>query len=100
MDWIIVFLEIILDGICEGWFYLMQMIVPKKMKNKYFRIMLKIFVGIYSIALLICTIIGISYLFSNDDHYKAIGMYMVCIPLAISVLQIVGSIVLRIKNKE
>jgi len=34
MDWIIVFLEIIFEGICEGWFYLMQRCVPDKMENK------------------------------------------------------------------
>ncbi len=100
MDWIIVFLEIIFEGICEGWFYLMQRCVPDKMENKNFRVVLKILVGVFSIALLVCVLVGITYLLSNDERSRSLGKYMVFIPLAISGLQIAGGIAFRAKSKE
>ena len=100
MDWIIVFLEIIFEGICEGWFYLMQKCVPDKMENKKFRFVLKIVVGVFSIVLLVCVLVGISFWLSNDEHSRSLGMYMVFIPLAISGLQIAGGVAFHIKNKK
>lgn len=100
VDWILVFIELIFEGICDGWFYLMQWIVPDKMANKRFRMILKILVGIFSIGLLITTLIGLVIMFSNDEQTKGIGKYMVFVPLVISVLQILVGIITRKANKK
>ena len=99
MDWIVDLLEIVFEGICEGWFYLMQRIVPNKMKNKKVRVLLKILVGIFSIALFMSVVIGVIFIFSNDGPSKSIGRYLIVIPLIISVLQIIAGIVIHIKKK-
>ena len=65
MDWITFVFEMIFDGICDIWFYLMQRIVPDKMENPKFQKLLKVLVGIFSIALLFCVLIGIVYLLSK-----------------------------------
>ena len=51
--------ELILDLIIEGWFSLIQWILPEKIFSNVFRNVLKILIGIFSAILLIIFIIGI-----------------------------------------
>lgn len=93
--------ELLFDGAIEGWFHLMQLIVPEKVLSQGYRIALKIIVGIFTIILFLSMFLGIFALISNDEYTNYIGKYMVFIPLVISAVQIILGIVFRCtKNKK
>lgn len=88
--------EFIFDSIIEGYFALMQWIIPQKWLSKNFQTVLKIIVYIFTALLFITMFFGIFALISDDEYTKAIGRYMVFIPLAISLVQIVFGIIMRV----
>ena len=92
--------ELIFDSILEGCFALMQWIVPQKWIGKRFQTALKIIVGIFTVLLLVIMFFGFLALISEDADTKILGRYMVYIPLAISVVQILFGIILRIISKR
>lgn len=101
MDWLIAFFaDIFFDGICEGWFWLMQWIVPTDLENKVFRRVLKILIGIFSIVVLLILLAGAVYMTSNDSHTVKIGTYMFVGALFVSIMQISAGILFRNKNKK
>lgn len=93
-------LELIFDSVLEGYFALMQWIVPQKWIGKHFRTALKIIVGIFTCLLFIIMFLGFFALISDDADTKIWGRYMVYIPLAISVVQILFGVVLRIITRK
>lgn len=93
--------ELIFDGMIEGYFALMQWIVPNRIFGERVRIILKIFAGIFTSALLFFMILGIFAMLNNDEGIKYIGKLMFFIPLGISIVQIIIGIVIHyISNKK
>ena len=92
--------EFIFDVFIDGWFDLMLLIVPEKWSSKRLQIFLKIIVVIITCLLFIVMFLGVFALISDDEYTKTIGRYMVYIPLAISLVQILLGITLRIIAKK
>ncbi len=93
-------IELLFDGIIEGWFYLMQWIVPEKMQNKTVRRILKFVIGFLSVLLMMCMFLGFFAIISDDYDTHQLGKYMVFIPLGISIVQIIFGIIVKIINKK
>lgn len=91
--------ELIFDLIIEGWFSLMQWVVPKKTISTGFCTAFKILIGIYSAILMVIFIIGILCAIATEltvfDLWK-----LIFIPLGLSVIQIVLGIVVRCITKK
>ena len=93
-------LELLVDGIIEGWFYLMEWIVPDRHITRTFRIVLKVFVWIFSALLFVIMFVGFFAIISPNPDTHLLGKYMVFIPLGISAIQITLGIVVRIISKK
>lgn len=93
-------LEFLIDSIIEGWFYLMEWIIPERYISRTLRIVLKICVWIFSTVLFMIMVIGFFAIISDDADTKQFGKYMFFIPLGISIVQIVIGIVVRIISKK
>ena len=93
-------LELLIDGIIEGWFYLMEWIIPDRYITRTLRIVLKVFVWIFSALLFIIMFLGFFAIISPDTDTHLLGKYMVFIPLGISVIQIAFGIIVRIISKK
>ncbi len=92
--------ELLGDAIIDGWFFLMEWIIPEKYFSKTFQIVLKIFVGVFSALLFIIMVCGVFAIISSDPYTHQIGKYMLFIPLGVSAVQIVLGIVVRITTKK
>ena len=92
--------ELLFDAIIEGYFYLMQMIVPKNKFGRGLCIALKIFAGIFTCILLFIMFLGVFALISDDKDTRLLGICMVFISLAISLVQIIFGLVIRHKTKN
>ena len=93
-------IDFIFESIVDGYFALMQWIIPKRWIGKHFQTALKIIVGIITFFLFLIMLLGIFALISDDAYTKSVGRYMVFIPLAISVVQILFGIILRIITRK
>ena len=93
-------LELLVDAIIEGWLYLMEWIVPERYLSRTFRIILKVFVWIFSALLLFIMFLGIFAIISPDPDTHLLGKYMVFVPLGISAVQISLGIIVRIISKK
>ena len=93
-------LELLVDGIIEGWLYLMEWIVPERYLSRTFRIVFKVFVWIFSALLLFTMLLGIFAIISPDPDIHVFGKYMVFVPLGISAVQILIGIIVRIISKK
>ena len=93
-------LELLVDGIIEGWFYLMEWIIPERYLTRTFRIVLKVFVWIFSALLLFIIFLGIFAIISPDPDTHLLGRYMVFVPLGISAVQILLGIIVRVISKK
>ena len=93
-------LELLVDGIIEGWLFLMEWIIPERCISRTFRIVLKIFVRIFSALLLLTMFLGIFAIISSDPYTHLLGKYMIFIPLGISAVQISFGIIVRIISKK
>ena len=93
-------LEFLVDGIIEGWFYLMEWIIPERYLTRTFRIVLKVFVWIFSALLLFIIFLGIFAIISPDPDTHLLGRYMVFVPLGISAVQILLGIIVRVISKK
>ena len=93
-------IEYLLELIIDGWFSLMQWIIPEKFINKGIKIVLRVIVWIVSFALLVILIIGLLAALLTEatvfDLWK-----LIFIPLAISLVQIILGVVVRyVINKK
>ena len=93
-------LELLADGIIDGWFLLMEWIVPEKYLSRRLRIVLKVFVWIFSCLLFFIMVLGVFAIISPDPDTHLLGKYMVFIPLGISAVQILLGIIVRIISKK
>ncbi len=92
-------LEAIGDGLVEGWFELMQWLIPEKMKRKKLRFVMKTVCYIFSMVLFLVFLFGVFALLSDDPETRRWGKYMVFIPAGISILQISAGIIGKIARK-
>ncbi len=93
-------LELLVDGIVEGWFYLMELIVPERYLSRTFRMILRGFVWTFSGLLLFIMLLGVFAFISPDHDTHLLGKYMIFVPLAISAVQIALGIIVRIITKK
>ena len=93
-------LELLGDAIIEGWFFLMEWIIPERYFSRTFRTVLRILVWVFSAFLLFVMLLGVFALISDDIYVRQIGKYMLFIPLGISVVQIIFGIIVRIVSKR
>ena len=93
-------LELLVDAIIEGWFYLMEWIIPERYITRTVRIVLKVFVWILSSLLFVIMFLGVFAIISPDPDIHLLGKYMIFIPLGISVIQILLGIIVRIISKK
>ena len=93
-------LELLVDGIIEGWFYLMEWIIPERYITRTIRIVLKVLVWIFSGLLFVIMFLGFFAIISPDPDTHLLGKYMVFIPLGISAVQILIGIIVRIISKK
>ena len=94
--------EVVLELFTEGYLELMMLIVPEKSQSGKLRTFLKVIAAVIALVLFFLMMIGALLWASDDSEAKTIGQYMVLIPLAVSILQIVIGVVLRhrAKNKK
>lgn len=93
-------LELLVDLIIEGWFYLMVSIVPERCCSSALRTVIKVFVWIFSISITFIMILGIFAIISPDPDTHSVGKYMFFITLGISAVQIVLGIIVRVISKK
>ena len=93
-------LELLGDAIIEGWFFLMEWIIPERYLSRTFRTVLTILVWVFSALLLFVMLLGVFALISEDIYVKQIGRYMFFVPLIISAVQIAFGIIVRIVSKR
>ena len=93
-------LELLVDGIIEGWFYLMEWIIPDRYITRTGRIVLKVLVWIFSAFLFVIMFLGFFAIISPNPDTHLLGIYMVFIPLGISAVQILIGIIVRIISKK
>ncbi len=93
-------LELLADGIIECWFYLMEWIIPDRYLTRTVRIVLKVFVWIFSGLLFVIMFLGIFAIISPDPDTHLLGKYMILIPLGISAIQIFLGVIVRIISKK
>ena len=74
-------LELLVDGIIEGWFYVMEWIVPERYVSRTFRVILKVLVWMFFALLLLIMFLGIFAIISPDPDTHLLGEYMVFVPL-------------------
>ncbi len=93
-------LGLIVDLILEGWFELMQFIVPDKMASRAFRSFLKVIVFIFTCVLYCSMFFGIIAMINPDEFVHKLGMYMFFVPLGISIVQILIGLIVNLKKKK
>ena len=93
-------LDLLVYAIIEGWFFLMEWIIPERYLSRTFRTVLRILVWVFSALLLFVMILGVFALISDDIYVRQIGKYMLFIPLGISAVQIIFGIIVRIVAKR
>ena len=93
-------LELLGNAIIEGWFFLMEWIIPERYLSRTIRTVLRILVWVFSVFLLLVMLLGVFAIISDDTYTKQIGRYMLFIPLGISAVQIIFGIIVRIVSKR
>ena len=93
-------LELLVEAIVEGWFFLMEWIILERYLSRTFRTVLRILVWVFSALLLFIMLLGVFALISDDIYVRQIGKYMLFIPLGISAVQIIFGIIVRIVSKR
>lgn len=92
--------EIVFGSMIEGYFYLMTLIAPERSPNQKTRNAIMVFATAIAGILFVVLFIGIFISLSDDAYTKMIGRYMVFIPLAIILIQILLGIILRLIVKR
>ncbi len=92
-------LELAVEAIVDGWFALMQWIIPEKYLGKTTRRVLKIIVSIFSTVLFITFLLGILAAALTDATVMDLWK-LIFIPLGISLIQIILGIIVRIFTRK
>ena len=78
----------------------MEWIIPDRYITRTLRIVLKVFVWIFSGLLFVIMFLGIFAIISPDPDTHLLGKYMILIPLGISAIQILLGVIVRIISKR
>ncbi len=93
--------ELLSEAILDGWFYLMEMIIPEKYISRRFQRFLKFLVRTFCTIMLCAMMVGFCASLSYDADTKQFGKYLLFITLAISAVQIlIGFIVRAVSIKK
>lgn len=92
--------EWLLESILDGWFCLMQWIVPSKKLGKGTRAFLKILAFIFSLIFFVSMVLGGLAFISDNQFTHQMGKYLLFIPLGISAVQIIFGIIIRYIEKH
>ena len=90
-------LELIVEGVAYTYGELMLLIVPKRMRSKKLKNVLRTVVCLFSVALFLLIIVG---LVLTDQGIRPLGDYLTYIPLVIIVIQIISGIIVKISGKS
>lgn len=93
-------LELLGDAIIDGWFFLMEQIVPERYLSRTLRTVLRILVWVFSAFLLFLMLLGVFALISDDIYIKQIGRRMLFLSLGISAAQIFFGIIVRLVSRK
>ena len=95
-------LELLSEAILDGWFYLMEQIIPEKYISKKLQGFLRFLVWTFCAILLCAMLVGIGCFLSDDADTRQFGKALIFITLAVSAVQIIAGIIVRIisKNKK
>ena len=91
--------ELIFELIINGWFSLMQWIVPQRRLGKTTRIILKIIIGIFSVVLFVTFLIGVLAAALTEATVMDLWK-LIFIPLGISLAQIILGLIARIVTRK
>ena len=91
--------ELIFELIINGWFSLMQWIVPQRRLGKTTRIILKIIIGIFSAVLFVTFLIGVLAAALTEATVMDLWK-LIFIPLGISLAQIILGLIARIVTRK
>ncbi len=92
--------ELAFDALLDGWLYLMELIIPQRMKSKAAHIAITVLVWIFSALLLLAVFVGVILLFNPDPLLKSLGKTVLCTSLSVSAVQITVGIILQIVRKR
>ena len=93
-------LELLVDAIVDGWFSLMEWIIPERYISRTLRTVLRFLVWVFCTLLLFVMLFGVFAIISDDVYIKQIGKYMLFVSLGISAVQISFGIIVRIVSKK
>ncbi len=93
-------LELLVEGIIDGWFYLMEWIIPEKYISKKLQGFLRFLVWTFCAILLCAMMVGIGCFLSDDADTKQVGKHLIFIVLGISTVQIIFGIIVRTVSKK
>lgn len=96
--------ELLIEVIFAIYIKLMTLFVPDYQYDKKTQEKIKKGVTVFAALLLFCAIIGFILYINSDPTIKAVGSYMLFVPLIIIGIQIISGIIYKIvkfiKNKE
>ena len=91
--------DCLFELIIDGWFSLMQWIIPQKQLGRGTRLLLQIIIGVFSAVLLITFCIGV--LGAIFTEATALDLWkLIFIPLGISIVQILIGILVRLTSRK
>lgn len=94
---IVMLVDLVLDIICEVYFYLMKLIIPESIHNKKIKKVVKICVTVFSMLLIFLILLGIGFLGSKDRW--VMGWCLIVISLTIILIQSIVGVIIRCKVK-
>ncbi len=89
------FFEIIVEGVGSLWMYLMCLVLPKGL-SKRARAVLRGCVAVLCVVIFLSMLIGVILMCSEGALTQTVGRYLFFIPLAITLLQILLGIVVKL----
>ncbi len=93
-------LELLVEGIIDGWFYLMELIIPEKYISRKLHSFFKFLVWTFCAILLCAIMVGFGAFLSDDADTKQFGKHLLFITLVISAVQILIGIIVRTVTKK
>lgn len=93
-------LELLFEAIFDGWFYLMELIIPEKYISHKLHSFLKFLVWTFCAILLCAMMVGGGASLSDDADTKQFGKQLLFVTLVISAVQILIGIIVRTVTKK
>ncbi|MBE6788736.1 MAG: hypothetical protein E7539_03630 [Ruminococcaceae bacterium] len=93
-------IEFVLESVFEGYVYLMTLIIPKYKFKPWVEVVLKVFIAVFSVALLIAIISGLFMIGDADPEVKSIGKILVFGSFGIIAFHIILTVIVRIFTRN